>query len=99
MNRLPVLLFCFVFSMGIGTIFAQKQNLNWAKIYADQLFHITEVMVTDVASPPVAARIYAYTNLAAYQTILESGGNFKQGEIPFILQVKRLEKKSFPNQT
>lgn len=96
MNRLSTLFFCLIFSVGNGTIYAQKQNLNWAKIYADQLFHVTEVMVTDVASPPVAARIYAYSNLAAYQTILESGGNFRQGEIPSIFQVERLEKSPSP---
>lgn len=56
---------------------AQKKNLDWAKIYSDQLFKITEVMVTDVASPPVAARIYAYSTLASYLTIKQSGATFK----------------------
>lgn len=93
-NRFSALLFCFVISVGNGTIYAQKQSLDWAKIYTDQLFHITEVMVTDVASPPVAGRIYAYTNLAAYQTILESGESFEQGEIPFIHPVQKLEKST-----
>jgi len=48
----------------------------WSKIYADQLFKLTEVMVTDVASPPVAARIYAYATLASYLTIQSTGGKF-----------------------
>lgn len=61
-------------------LLAQKGNQNWAKIYADQLFHITEVMVTDVASPPVAARIYAYSNLAAYRVLQESGATFERAD-------------------
>ncbi|WP_026950224.1 vanadium-dependent haloperoxidase [Algoriphagus mannitolivorans] len=59
-----------------GSIIAQKKALDWPKIYADQLFKITEVMVTDVASPPVAARIYAYTTLASYLAIQPSGTRF-----------------------
>lgn len=77
-----LLVFCFFIPLGSIILLAQKQNHDWAKIYAAELFHITEVMVTDVASPPVAARIYAYTNLAAYQVISQSGGNFSKGKIP-----------------
>jgi hypothetical protein len=42
------------------------QNKNDIALFVDNLFHITEVMVTDVASPPAAARFYAYTTLAAH---------------------------------
>ena len=61
------LAFLFLILFGLNlSLNAQKKSTNWAKIYAEQLFKITEVMVTDVASPPVAARIYAYSNLAPY---------------------------------
>ena len=62
-------------------VFAQKKQPDWSKIYAEQLFHITAVMVTDVASPPVAARIYAYTNLAPYRVLQESGAVFQHADI------------------
>ncbi|MEB2776269.1 vanadium-dependent haloperoxidase [Algoriphagus sp. D3-2-R+10] len=52
--------------LAMSTSFAKPKDVNWPKLYSQELFHITEVMVTDVASPPVAARIYAYSNLAAY---------------------------------
>ncbi len=58
----------------------QKKVSDWPRIYAEQHFHITEVMVTDVASPPVAARIYAYANLAAYRVLQESGVEFRHGD-------------------
>jgi hypothetical protein len=67
--------------IALFVIFAQftmatPKDPNWSKIYADQLFQLTEVMVTDVASPPVAARIYAYATLASYLTIQSNGGKF-----------------------
>ncbi|MBN3583531.1 vanadium-dependent haloperoxidase [Algoriphagus aestuarii] len=65
--------------LGFGNLFAKPTN--WPKEYSEKLFYITEVMVTDVASPPVAARIYAYSNLAAYLTIKSQGGNFSNRDI------------------
>ena len=76
-----------------GSVFGQKNPTNWPKIYAEELFHITEVMVTDVASPPVAARIYAYTNLAAYLAISKSTNPFKH---PDILPATRFSGLSLP---
>ncbi|WP_075350893.1 vanadium-dependent haloperoxidase [Algoriphagus marinus] len=58
-------------------VHAEPKSPNWPKIYADKLFQLTEIMVTDVASPPVAARIYAYATLASYLTIQEQGVKFK----------------------
>lgn len=46
--------------------YGQKAKEIPTDFYIDNLFHITEVMVTDVASPPAAARFYAYTTLAAH---------------------------------
>ncbi|WPR73649.1 vanadium-dependent haloperoxidase [Algoriphagus sp. NG3] len=55
---------------------AATKEINWPKIYTEELFHITEVMVTDVAPPPVAARIYAYSSLASYLVAKETGTKF-----------------------
>lgn len=46
--------------------YSQKPREIPTDFYIDNLFHITEVMVTDVAAPPAAARFYAYTTLAAH---------------------------------
>lgn len=63
---LSILLFLFT-----SPAFSQKKKINWAETYKAELFHLTEVMVTDVASPPVAARIYAYATLASYLALHE----------------------------
>jgi hypothetical protein len=85
-----------------SSLYAQKKQLDWAKIYSEQLFHITAVMVTDVSSPPVAARIYAYTNLASYRVLQESDAAFKHGDllskskIPLRMSPLALEKVQSP---
>jgi len=33
---------------------------------------VTDIMVHDIFSPPVASRIYLYTNIAAYETLVQS---------------------------
>lgn len=40
-----------------------------AKDYHDAQDFLTSVMVHDIFSPPVASRIYAYPNIAAYETL------------------------------
>lgn len=71
----------FIITSVMSTSFAKPKETNWPKIYTEEFFHITEVMVTDVASPPVAARIYAYTNLAAYLVIKSQGAEFKNQDL------------------
>lgn len=69
-----IALMLFLFLAGNKNILAQSatneaqvnhenQEVAWM---IDHLFSITEVMVTDVATPPGAARFYSYSLLAAY---------------------------------
>lgn len=45
----------------------RKQELQ---LLADNVFHLSEVMLHDVANPPAASRFYAYAMLGAYETAL-----------------------------
>lgn len=47
-----------------------------AKDYHATVGKLTNVIVHDIFSPPVASRIYAYTNLAAYEIIAGKDKNF-----------------------
>ena len=51
--------------------FSQKPTKNQQDIQllADNVFNLSEVMLHDVASPVAAARFYAYSVLAAYETV------------------------------
>ena len=38
---------------------------------------LTDVIVRDIFSPPVASRIYVYANMAAYEVLVKSNGAYK----------------------
>lgn len=40
------------------------------------LKYITDVIVHDIFSPPVASRIYAFTSIAAYETVIQDKENY-----------------------
>ncbi|WP_373072066.1 vanadium-dependent haloperoxidase [Zeaxanthinibacter enoshimensis] len=39
--------------------------------------HVTEIMIHDIFSPPVASRIFAYPNIAAYEIIAQGNPEYK----------------------
>ncbi len=47
---------------------------------------VTEIMIHDIFSPPVASRIFAYPNIAAYEVIAQSNGAYNS----LVGQVKEL---------
>jgi hypothetical protein len=51
-----------------------------ASDYHKAVDQLTEVMVHDIFSPPVASRIYAYPNIAAYEIIAQKDDNYKSVE-------------------
>ncbi|MFY9242253.1 MAG: vanadium-dependent haloperoxidase [Polaribacter sp.] len=48
--------------------------------YHNMVDQLTEVMIHDIFSPPVASRIYAYPNIAAYQVLNAENGKYKSLE-------------------
>jgi hypothetical protein len=47
------------------------------KDYHSLVDQLTEVMIHDIFSPPVASRIYAYPNIAAYEVLNSEKGEYK----------------------
>jgi hypothetical protein len=45
---------------------------------------VTEIMIHDIFSPPVASRIFAYADIAAYEIVAQSNDNYNSlvGQIP-----------------
>ncbi|WP_084120866.1 vanadium-dependent haloperoxidase [Aquiflexum balticum] len=56
----------FLILISWNSVLSQNKAEPPIGILIDNLFYITEVMVTDVASPPAAARFYAYATLGAH---------------------------------
>jgi hypothetical protein len=53
------------------------QEVNKSEYFHRSMDKLTEVMVHDIFSPPVASRIYAYSSIAAYQALLPENPKFK----------------------
>ena len=69
----PIRLLCFVVLVGVLTG-CQKSSMR-IKIYPDS-YHasvdkVTDIMIHDIFSPPVASRVFAYPNVAAYEILVQ----------------------------
>ncbi|MDB9755948.1 phosphatidic acid phosphatase, partial [Winogradskyella sp.] len=62
-------------------VFSCEKNYESINISSDHYHntvdHLTEVMIHDIFSPPVASRIYAYPNIAAYETLNQESDAYK----------------------
>ncbi|MEZ4779714.1 MAG: vanadium-dependent haloperoxidase [Flavobacteriaceae bacterium] len=63
------------------------------KDYQNTVDKVTEIMVHDIFSPPVASRIYAYPNIAAYEIMVQNNPNYKS----LAGQIKHLSPIPKPN--
>ena len=67
-------LFSLVLLVFLSVISCSNHDKNIEKLNDPELFHqamqnLTDVIVYDIFSPPVASRIYVYPSVAAYETI------------------------------
>lgn len=68
--------FLTVTIIGILSLSSCKENNEYKEVLNDpELYHasvkqLTDVIVHDIFSPPVASRVYAYPSIAAYETML-----------------------------
>lgn len=71
MNRLRSIVVFVLFTILSGCKKEEKPILVSADDYHNVVDHLTDIMVHDIFSPPVASRIYAYVNVAAYEIIAQ----------------------------
>ncbi|WP_339902024.1 haloperoxidase [uncultured Cyclobacterium sp.] len=80
----PIILSLLFLSL-TSNLFAQKASAEKETFVRDKmiehLFSITDIMVTDVTSPPGAARFYSYSSLAAY---LAYNNNGNLNDLPMV---------------
>ena len=69
MRKLTSILLTFLLFACAGKRTADKKLLTDKDLLHRNIRQITEVIVHDIFSPPVASRIYAYTNLASYEAV------------------------------
>ena len=84
MKRSSIFYFFLLISCGIVFFSSCKQKKNnYAKVmhdpmlYSDVMHKLNYVIIYDIFTPPVAARIFAYSNLAAYETLSKEGTHYR----------------------
>ena len=93
-----------IFLAAVGILFfvscKNKSDAYKVKVQDPEYFHrsmkeITDRIVHDIFSPPVASRIYAYATVAGYETIIHQDKNYRS----LAGQLKGLEKFPQPDST
>jgi hypothetical protein len=54
--------------------------MNDPELYTQVVHKLNYVIIYDIFTPPVAARVFAYSNLAAYEVLAKEGKNFNDLE-------------------
>lgn len=73
MKRILGILLVFIFIQGCAR--EETPIEITANDYHQVVDRLTDIMVHDIFSPPVASRIYAYSNIAAYEIIAQNNDN------------------------
>ena len=71
-KKIIAVITCFLFAVSLHA----QQTDNAAQILNASMRKVTDVIVHDVFTPPVAGRIYAYSGIAAYEVLQLSSGNY-----------------------
>ena len=82
MIKINSILYLVVFSFLISCSSYEKYEKNKVFYNDPEIFHesmqkLTDVIVYDIFSPPVASRIYVYPTIAAYEILINQHPNFK----------------------
>jgi hypothetical protein len=96
--RAVQVLFCFLFGCYATSFSQSAYRMDASPLYKAQQL-LTDVMVHDIFSPPVASRIYVYTHLAAYETLAsdkKAGISSMGGRLPGWAGVPNLHKNIDP---
>ena len=69
-----IAVFAFIFLMACNTV-EEPINLSPNDLH-NAMDKVTDIMIHDIFSPPVASRVYAYPNIAAYEIIAVEDENY-----------------------
>jgi len=71
-----------------------RKVMHDPKLYSDLVHDLTYVIIYDIFTPPVASRIYACSNLAAFEVLAKEGKHFNslQGKVKGLHNIPELKK-------
>ncbi|WP_405329922.1 vanadium-dependent haloperoxidase [Leeuwenhoekiella sp. LLG6367-2.1] len=76
MYKYPTILFLLALSIWSCSQ-EEKPIVITPNDYNNAVDKVTEVIIHDIFSPPVASRIYAYSNIAAYEVLVQKNKDYK----------------------
>jgi hypothetical protein len=92
------------FVLSVSTVSCKKQSepiVVSTDDYFNAVDQITQIMVHDIFSPPVASRVYVYPNIAAYEIVAYNDANYTSlaGQLEGLTSIPTItvEKKEFVN--
>jgi len=77
LNKYPTLLALLIPVLLLNSCAKKESILITPDDYHDSVDKVTLIMVHDIFSPPVASRIYAYPNIAAYEIIAQKDSTYQ----------------------
>lgn len=93
-SRLAIGILFFVLLAGCKTA-TQKNDTTIPDLQHICVQHLTDVIVYDIVNPPVASRMYAYSNLAFFEALRPSDNSYKS----ILPALKGFEKLNVPDTT
>ena len=90
------------FVLCASLVLCKKQNEHIVvstNDYFSAVDQITQIMVHDIFSPPVASRVYVYPNIAAYEIIAQNDANYKSlaGQFEGLTSISTIDKNEVLN--
>jgi hypothetical protein len=77
LNKYPILLALLIPVLLLNSCAKKESILITPDDYHNSVDKVTLIMVHDIFSPPVASRIYAYPNIAAYEIIAQKDSSYQ----------------------
>jgi len=77
LNKYPILLALLIPLFLLNSCAKKERITISADDYHNSVDEVTLIMVHDIFSPPVASRIYAYPNIAAYEIIAQNDSTYQ----------------------
>ena len=92
---IKILFISFVLCASLVSCKKQKEPIVVStNDYFNAVDQITQIMVHDIFSPPVASRVYVYPNIAAYEIVAQNDANYKSlaGQFEGLTSISTIDK-------
>ena len=91
------ILIFFHFSCTENNDLSYREKLNDPELFQEVMQNLTNIIVYDIFSPPVASRVYLYPSIAAYEIIASHNPEKYNSLVGQVKELKEIPKTKNPN--